>query len=765
MAKAYRNSNAELNAISDKISAINSLGSARQQSIQQEGNSKQNAIKRQSIDLASQHVDTQFTYEMLNHGLDLANTIIKFGSEIDAQIKGTQQAKADARNVQRLQEGTRIFNEGLQSGDIYWGDDGNGNSQLVISPELQEWHDNAIAEIEGTKQMSSVRQIELDGFSQTYSNLIQKGYSTALQKSYADRNQAFSLNLDSYKKQDVQSFLRADGSMDEWIGRGESAGIASIYNRTDWSPERRQAEINSYVQDVAQQGSIEAASMIALTQGNKAAFDYLYGEGSTGMAYLTENQRQSAYSMAVRANSNRASAVAEEMERYMEQAILSNANAGEDGPEPIANAYKEIYRAIENESPEVRKQALQASKAKHAEIVTSACAQRLAYDTDSGLAALIDSYDMITSGSLDDLYFMGIPDVKTSVMKSYQNAISTAQKNLSASTGTNADDIEKSNKAVVASYEKAQKTALSLFDSGAIKGSQLVEMYLNNAEAFTARLAGTSDEMTMPALQMLAVGNAYLDDIINSYIPTKYQDIVQKKATTIKQDYKDLYGGTDSNASAQLADTLQFYNGYIADWCYENGASATADEISAMLDSLAQSMALSFADDNWAEITQNGGKTIGASNAKAAMKQFKSLNARMWDSDTSSYLVYDENAKYDIRDNPYGDPDGTGIQYRFISQDTRNTFDSISDYAATQISYLTGDDYERIRATARVGRDDDGRMILSPIMQDSDGTWYRIKYDTIQRYSLDDEKWESIVEIQRTEKDMQKALEKSKDKG
>lgn len=595
-----------------------------------------------------------------------------------------------------------------------------------------------------------------------------KGHATAIEKSYSDYNQAFSLNLNSATTSDVASFVASGGNLETWASNNVIHGVAEIYNRRDWSSERKAAEARSYVNNVAVQGVSEIASRIALSEGNTAANDYLYAkneDGSYVLGFLTENQRQSAYAIAAKGNSNRASAVASSMVDYMEQSLLSNADPNSE-PAPISDAYKEIYKAIENESPETKRTVIQSVKAKQTEIVTTAAAQSLMSDSEAGIDKLERTYEAIKNGELDDVYFMGIPEVKTNIMQSYQKAISNYQKTVADATGTTIEDVRKANKSVISQFETQYDTYFTLFDSGQIDGNTLVQN-IGQAAAIARLSIQGNDAASID--QITSMYGSMMDKLVNAYVPKKYQQMFNNKMEMFKLNYQALNSeySSDKKLTAALADEIAFSTGYFADWLYENGATMTEAEASKFLEGYFKDLALSFTDDTWSQILS--GAAIPRDNASKAIKSFNAYNNKILSSGASKSFVYDKNAEHDIK-NPSGSAFGPSIEYEFLDDRTRDTIDSMADLLATQVTYIQqGTDnpgvYTQIRRTATLGRDENGNIVLSPIVTAPNGTSFRVRNEYIEYCKPGETRWQPLgVKMQTTPEKMTKALEKASSK-
>ena len=726
MPKAYRNSTYQMNALNQKNQTLEAMGNAAAQSIDMDTNRDLMAVSAEMRDISRDA-------EQANLVLNIIGKVIDTTSAIYKTVKESQVAEAGTVNNMLLAQGQQKLNETIQNGTTYFGDDGEGNMKLILAPEFEEWVQEARARIDNGKGMSDVKKNQLASFDIGIQNLVNNGFSSAVKKSYESLNANFTNNLQNAKDADVASYIQANGNLDLW-NMGTIQGVSVITGRTDWTDADKQYKTNMYLQEVMEQGNIGIASQIALSEGKQAAFDWIY---SDERGYMTEQQRQSAYSLASNAVNIRAASVKQEASDYMESALTST------DPENSMTAnqvYESMYKKYANEAPEIWQSVEESLKSQQRTIVSTTISNQFSKDSDEGLASLQTTFDMIKNGDFDSLFY-NIEDVKISALETYSSEIASKEKALATETSTSLTKIRTANRNLVADYETAQDNVLSQFDSGTINGKQAYAMFNNNASLFKKQIQGDESDMDLYGTKIDTVRNSFLDKIYNNYIPKKYQEIAKSEFDSVKISLGLNSPSNLSNEEAQQLSELDgYYTGYLADWIYDNGASATPEEFSAVCRNLGQKIAIGYSDKTWKKIFDGTAIPDNTdTDAKNALKSFNKTNNDIWSSNNSQYFIYSDDAEGSKKDSLPG--------YHFASDGIKQTYENSVSMVATQVSYLTGEPQSELAVTAVPARDENGDMVLSPAVHTKDFTTYAIKDGYIQKYvpteDGDGYRWES----------------------
>lgn len=725
MPKAYKDISASQSARNQLNQSYQASGAAATQQIVRNTRYEQQAVQDNLNAITNDNIRNAQVFNWVNMGLNIAGQIVDTTSSIYNIVNQDQTGKANTRNAERLNTGSDMITASIMDGSSYWGDDGTGKMTLILSPEIMEWKSAMEKEISESKGLSSVRQNELEAFQLGFSNIKSQGFTKAITKAYEGVQTNFAANLATNKQTDVASYVQARGDLELW-NTMQIQGVATIQNRTDWDQNTKAGKTTEYLQEVMVAGNTQLATNTAMTQGKEAAWDWL---NAPEQSWMTPEQIQNAYTTASNAVSLRAGAVGQNSSDAMRTALTSS------DPEQkmtAADTRIQIEQRYATEAPEVRQAAIDSATKVQKEIMSISGTNTLNRDIEAGLPALQETYSRLMAGEFDANY-VGIEAEKESLIAKYQAQISTAEKNIASATSTTASQVRTANRNAVSDYTTSSNTIMDLFDSGAISGAEAMDSLLSAAVTFTSRLEG--EDAGNYAMQIQGTVGTFLDKLCDNYLPSKYKGLYTDALTGFKEALGLNLPATnlDEQQKIDLAQYQFYYAGMVADWIYENGATATPEEFTAYCQNIGQHVALSYTDKNWTTISR--GTAITGSNAKAIGSSFKTTNNLVWNSDNDSYFMYQDNAQADKKTANAllsGNVEIYDPATVFATEGASATFNSMADYVATQISYYTGESFESLRTTATVGRDDQGKLNLSPVVRDSNGNSYRIKDDYIQ---------------------------------
>lgn len=717
MAKALRDSSTLINANSALSNAkqtsiatdTNARLSSRDKSL--ESLQKSYELSQKSLDLNQESIDNARFYNNAEFGLNL----LKLGIDTYNTVVQSQGSDADKDNTAEGNKWQQLFNESLVKGTSYYDDNGN----FVIDPELQDNYETYIASIDETHRLGQVKKYQKESAQAMWQGLVTDASASALKTYATNLENNFQAGIQSDLQSDVQAYVAAGGDLFDLNEDYMLKGIARIGGRTDWNPSVIKAKQSQYLDDMMKLGDQEIATNIALSEGKQAAFDYVYGDGNS---FSTTEEKNNAYSKAIKALDNRMASVKTSSESMMEDAMVN-------GSATPVEVYKSIAESLSGEPKEVIDAANEAAKKKQKEIINAIANNTFVRDKGSGLASLEASYGSLMSGGFD-AYFYGIEDTKATVANMYQAEISAEQKAIATATATTEKAVESAKKQVVTTYQDAQKETMQKFDDGVITGEQAVAEFIDNAAVARASINGTKKDSTGDTWteEILDSANAFLDEITDAYIPSKYKTQMTSAFNLLKASAK--LNKTESSMTTDqrqaVRDANTFFYGRIADYIYENGADMTPDDFAAFADQEASSLAFVF-EENSPWKTFLDGTKIDGSTQTAIKRQFLSANSMAWEKTGNDMLFY--------LDYAYGDARSEDPKVQYATEGVSVTYGAMIREVAKQVSWITGDETGVLETTAHMS-DDNGRLVLSPTLTATDGTQYRVgKNNTIEVFA------------------------------
>lgn len=725
MKNVIRNHSAQQNALSTLQSAQTAEGNALQAQAQADYTKDSIALQKAGYSLSRK-------WSNISLGVNMAKVGIDIGTSVVSMITTADQSSATNELNEMTAEGERLVDESVASGETYFGTNAEtGEIELVMSPKVTEWYDNARKSIEDSNHLYSTKRALLQSLDYTYENLQTSANKSTVQKYYSNLNTNFQTSLSSAKRTDTESYVAAGGNIDLWNQSATIEGISVIYGRNDWSAQTKATQTTDYLQSVVSEGDTIIASNYARSSGLQAAYDYI-----AGLAGYTEEEKQKMYSTASNAVVQATAAATETAEGYMADALIN----GNGTPEEV---YSLIATQYEGMSPAIINAANAAAKAKQTEVATTAYNNQLTSDKADGLFALYTTYTAMETGAWDDLFY-GITDTKNSALGAYKSAITSAEEKYGKS-------IDESNKTLFADYEAMQKTNLTLFNQGQITGTQYIENEVAYANAFYAGVkeGGASSTSTWNA-KVDGLATEAINKVINNAIPEIYQSATSNAFATVK--IKMGYNLTTSKMTAEAQEQVYAMNlefngkvaAYINSYIKDNG-SFSVEEFTKYVNQAAL---------DYVSLRQSKGYT---SLMEGKYMDEKYMNKKVNDFNDALDLAYGyDTGNYFVK---LGTDIATGnARYTFANETVEQTFQELSTVAKTEISWLTGYDVKDMSTVCVL--DDDGFPILAPQVN-VNGESYRFKDGTIQ-ICTDGKTWtETGIKLASTEDKMKSYRAKS----
>ena len=723
MKNVIRNHSAQQNALSTLQNAQTAEGNALQTKTQAD-------YTRDSIALQKQGYKLTEKWNNISLGVNLTKVGIDLGSSVANMIVTADQSSASSELNAMAEEGERLVDESVASGDTYYGENSEtGEIELVMSSKVTDWYNSSRQKIEDSNHLTSTKKSLLQSLDYTYENLQTSANKSTVQKYYSNLNANFQTSLSSAKRTDTESYVAAGGNRDLWNQSATIEGISVIYGRNDWSAETKAAQTTDYLLSVISEGDTLIASDYARTQGLQAAYDYI--QGLTG---YTETEKQKMYSTASNAQVQATAAATETAEGLMEDAFVNNSST----PEQVITAVKTEYA---DSSPAIVSAAVEAARQKQRDYMTKVCSNQLAADTASGIDAMTLTYTEISSGAWDGKFY-GIEDTKASVMDKYASAIKTKQSELATQAGnvnTTITRIDTANNNVYSAYEKESAANLEAYEAGSYDGATYIQTELEAARKFNAQYqeGGNTDDSVWRSQTTNAAVNA-VKKVIDNYIPTRYKDEV----TDIVDKYLKVCLGlnvTTNSMTQEQAEELYEANaaltGQFADYIRDNGADMTDEQFAVWAKKKADDYVW-LQNHNYDKILD--GDYIPKNNAtmSSRVSNFNAVvsasygNEKEGTTSPGSYFVkWDTYFSYDYKTGSYTYLSERDAGYKFANEKVEETWNSMATLAKSEVQWLTGDNDGMM--TVYCDTDEDGHPILSPIVV-SGTTAFRFKNGTIQ---------------------------------
>lgn len=696
MKNVIRNHTAQQNALSTLQNAQTAEGNALQAKTQAD-------YTRDSIALQKEGYKMSQKWNNVNFGINMGKVGIDLGTSIASMIVTADQSSASSELNEMAEEGERLVDESVASGDTYYGENSEtGEIELVMSPKVTDWYNSSRQKIEDSNHLTSTKKSLLQSLDYTYENLQTSANKSTVQKYYSNLNTNFQTSLSSAKRTDTESYVAAGGNRDLWNQSATIEGISVIYGRNDWSAETKAAQTTDYLLSVISDGDTMIASDYARTQGLQAAYNYI--QGLTG---YTETEKQKMYSTASNAVTQATSAATETAEAYMTDALVN----GSAKPEEVYTAVATEYAGA---SPAIYNAAINAAKSKQISVATTAYQNQLTADKSSGLFALYQTYSAMQAGSWDDLFY-NISDVKTEALSSYETAIKTMEEKYG-------EEIDDANADLFSAYETKHNTNLTQYNEGQINGQQYVANEISFANAFYEGVQGEDSDKSLWNSKVDAMATEAINAIIDNNIPERYRSAFSEAFTTVKiaMGVNLTSSKMTQEAQEQIYDMNLEFTGkvasYLQSYDIEKEGVMSLDDFKKYVTEAAQDYILLRQSSGYTNLME--GKYNDEKYMSGKLKDFANALKLAYGYDTGDVFV------------KLGTDIATGnSRYMFANDTVTETWEGLSTMAKTQVSWLTG--YDAKDMTTVCVLDDNGAPILAPQVN-VNGECYRFKDGTIQ---------------------------------
>lgn len=694
----------------------------------------------ETVDLQKKSIANSEKWNNVNLAVDLVKTAYSIGSGIYDMIQSSDTATATGELNLEVEKGQQLVNESIVKGESRYDLNDDGDIEFSFSPAVEEWYNSARESIENSNHMKSTKKSMLTSLELQYESLKTNAQTTAISQYYSNYNTSFTNNLEDCKAADIASYVAAGGNYETWNQTATITGLQTIRARTDWSDTEKAIQSYSYLNEIRKEGDTQIASNIAVTQGRQAAYDYIYGatgeDGavSGGLSYYTLDEKNSLYSKANTALTYATASAQEAAEGYMTDALTN----GTATPEQVISAVKTEYA---DSAQAVRDAAVDAAREKQAEFVTKVCSNQLASDTASGIDAMIETYEQMTSGAWDDKFY-GIEDTKASVMSKYESAIKTKQSELATKAGNAATAVTKidtANGKIYDAYEKESKANLEAYEAGAYDGKTYIETELAAAQKFNAQFSegGNISADTWTAKTTSAAVSA-VTTAIGDYIPARYQDEANDAL-----DYLETALGLNitstkmtTEQASQLYDAKTTLTGQFADYVRDHGADMTDGQFAEWAKQKVDDFVWLTSQGSYDKLLDGEFIPENDTDMSTRVKNFNSVVSLSYGSEKEgiespgSYFVkWESSFGYNAVTGKYEYSTKKEGNYTFANDNVEATWNSMATLAKSEIKWLTGDDDGKMLVYCDT--DEDGHPIMSPIVV-SNGEAYRFKDGTIQ---------------------------------
>ena len=695
---------------------------------------------QQDYDYAMTMLDIESEANLINFVSGMVNTVASVGSQIFGMVQEDQTQSLNAQNATALGELQRKINQSITDGSSTFVENSEtGELEFQLAPEIEEMYNSYIQSIEDMPLISSVKKNAITSYKMNFESLKTSAFNTALDQTYQRIESNFSANMQHNAASDVQLWAQYDGKLPEGT---VLSGVSTILARSDWDEKTKDDKIAAYLMDVEKQAVTERGVMLATGSGGlEAAYDYIYSS-----PLLFSEEKNSAYSNAVRAVNNRISSIEGLASDAMEAAFS-------EGNPDISGVYSLINDMTANENPQIRQAAYTEARSKQTELVTNMFNQQLLVDTDGGIGELQTTYDQLMNGDYNS-YFVEIPELKNTVVAQYQSKIASTEKSLARALASTQSDIEAADKDLLSTYEKGVKYLESQWDAGQMSGRDVMSAIGALGAEVSSQLQ-TPDSQTSFFTSQFEALNQFADDSLPSVYQQPFDDAMDIF-------YVRLGLGTSAGSNAGLTpealedkkEYTSYATGLIADMIYEaKDGKVSSEDIINTINTLSEASVyndLSRKEKKIYEGTLVGDP--GDTNYKASVKDAIAAINAFDNIDAMSVVAYIDDAEADMQ-NTLGNP--TTPRLKFFSPGIEKTYNNAAQILVNQISAFSGVDAENI--TYFPQQFENGRVRLNPAFyvyrEGKQPEVYRVENEKIQITTGDG--WKDVADVEYSSKGLE----------
>lgn len=657
-------------------------------------------------------IDNQQSNQLFRDVLGVMQTATQGAANIYSSIKSMQSEKAQ-RDLNLLsQEYETALEQSIMDGSTYFDTDENGNQHLVIADNVKSLAEKQRQFIQNSNYLGEVRSNMLDAYDYNVKSSDINAYSTAFKQSYVEMQEAFSYNIAQAAIKDSQTIVSYGGDFDKMLSDGVIlAGTQVIEGNTYLTPGQKQQKIIEYLTDIRKQGDLGTAVNIARNQGAKAAYDYVYAQDRT---YLTEQEKQSIYSTALKGLSQSVYLASDEASGYMRDAMIKFA-AG-DGSVTARDIYSQLAQSYSNAPKEIQQAVMDSAHTEQVNALNEMVATTYNVDAMNGYDSLKTRYKEFEDGVYDD-YFTNAESLKAAAMYKYQASIEEIETKTANELQVSKNAIKTANTALIKEYNSTLDNIFANVENGTITPADAVSEIATVQSIYSAKVQGSKDDLSvsLTSSQINTGATTLVNKLCDDYIPANIKTYAKNKFNILLAQINMPYSTSSRTADEEkLAQNLekQYYS-KVAEYIYQNGANLTRDEIDTFCSDIASSLAADILNGSFEDI-YNGTMLDAPSEVSSASSAKKDALSFINTAYNTSNLVYEDRSQ--------ADKTGESISYKWISAEAKDQVEYAAGWTATQISYITKEEPANI-ATSWTPTRVNGSVVAVPQVISAGYAW------------------------------------------
>lgn len=658
------------------------------------------------------YIDRQKNSQLFKDIINVMQTAGKGASNIYSSVKDFQAEKAQKDLSLMSEEYNTVLEQSIMDGSTYFDVDENGNQKLVLSNSVLNLQYKQRKYIQDSNYLPEVKKNMLGAFEYNNKAANVNAYSTAYKQSYAEMQEAFSYNIGQAAIKDSQTIVSYGGDFNKMLSDGVIlAGTQVIEGNSYLTPGQKQQKITEYITDIRKQGDIDTSITIARNQGAKAAYDYIYDQNRT---YLTEQEKQSIYSTALKSLSQSVSLASEEASGYMRDAMIKFANG--DGSITARDIYSQLAQSYSNAPKEIQQAVMDSAHTEQVNALNEMVATTYNIDAMSGYDSLKTRYDELENGVYDD-YFVNADSLKVAAKLKYKSAIEEIETETAKQLGVSESAIRSANSSLIKEYNSTLDNIFANVENGTITPANAVSEIATVQSIYSARVQGNKDDLSvnLTSSQINTAATTLVNKLCDDYIPANIKTYAKNKFEILLAQINMPYSTSKRTADEeQLAQNLekQYYS-QVAEYIYQNGVNLTRDEVDAFCSDIASNLAADILNGSFEDI-YNGTMLDAPSEVSSASKAKKDALNFIDTAYNTSNLVY--------ADSSQKDKTGEAISYKWISSEAKDQVEYAAGWTATQISYITKEEPANI-ATSWAPTRVDGSVVAVPQVTSAGYAW------------------------------------------
>ena len=670
------------------------------------------ALIKEYNDNSIAQMDNQQSNQLFRDVLGVMQTATQGAANIYSSIKSMQSEKAQ-RDLNLLsQEYEAALEQSIMDGSTYFDTDENGNQHLVIADNVKSLAEKQRQFIQNSNYLGEVRSNMLDAYDYNVKSSDINAYSTAFKQSYVEMQEAFSYNIAQAAIKDSQTIVSYGGDFDKMLSDGVIlAGTQVIEGNTYLTPGQKQQKIIEYLTDIRKQGDLGTAVNIARNQGAKAAYDYVYAQDRT---YLTEQEKQSIYSTALKGLSQSVSLASDEASGYMRDAMIKFA-AG-DGSVTARDIYSQLAQSYSNAPKEIQQAVMDSAHTEQVNALNEMVATTYNVDAMNGYDSLKTRYKEFEDGVYDD-YFTNAESLKAAAMYKYQASIEEIETKTANELQVSKNAIKTANTALIKEYNSTLDNIFANVENGTITPADAVSEIATVQSIYSAKVQGSKDDLSviLTSSQINTGATTLVNKLCDDYIPANIKTYAKNKFNILLAQINMPYSTSSRTADEEkLSQNLekQYYS-KVAEYIYQNGANLTRDEIDTFCSDIASSLAADILNGSFEDI-YNGTMLDAPSEVSSASSAKKDALSFINTAYNTSNLVYEDRSQ--------ADKTGESISYKWISAEAKDQVEYAAGWTATQISYITKEEPANI-ATSWTPTRVNGSVVAVPQVISAGYAW------------------------------------------